>query len=198
MSIWQSGSGRKITGSAEDAFVKNFIVIPDGTVCTTVIKSCSYVSKENKYEGTFDEYFEVIHKICDGDFKGNEVSQKIKCFSGKPDQIDRALNMLVLLFSLCGQTLAQDRDPTPEELAMLQGKLLTIKIREWSMPKADGSGYMEGNFVAEIHPSGAIPTETGIKSVITGTPEPKTGGVETALTRNANKPTADLDGDIPF
>ena len=193
MSFWNSGSGATITGRAEDAFISDFEIIPNGTQASASIKSFNLVEKENKYTGANDKFFNVNFKILDGQFKSREVGMKIKCFSGKPEQIDRNLNMLRLIMQLCDFKLTHDGEPTDIELGYMAGKIVSIKIKEWEMPKADGSGVIQGNFVSEVHASGAIPTETGIKAVVEHKP---TSSVESAFSRNASMPV--LEADLPF
>ena len=58
------------------------------------------------------------------------------------------------------------------------------------MPKADGSGTMDGNFIREVHPSGVLAAETGVKAEVVHRP------TDSALQRNAQMP--ELDNDLPF
>ena len=190
MSFWQSGSGAAITGNPADAFVKDFTVIPEGSIAEAVIKGFVLVDKENKHTGVQDKYYMITYKLLNGDHKNQEVTQKIKCFSGKPEAIDRNLNMLRLIMQLCEFKPTHNNAPQDIELIMMVNKILCIKIGEWSMPKQDGSGFLEGNFVREVHASGALAAETGVKAVATSKP------TDSALTRNAKMP--ELDNDLPF
>lgn len=190
MSFWQSGSGAAITGNPADAFVKDFTVIPEGSIAEAVIKGFVLVDKENKHTGIQDKYYMITYKLLNGDHKNQEVTQKIKCFNGKPEAIDRNLNMLRLIMQLCEFKPTHNNAPQDIELIMMVNKILCIKIGEWSMPKQDGSGFLEGNFVRECHASGAIPTETGVKAVVTSKP------TDSALQRNMKMP--ELDNDLPF
>lgn len=190
MGFWTSGSGNPITGRPEDAFQGDFSVLPEGTVASAMIKSFMNVDKENKHTGVNDKYILVTYRLLDGDFKSREVSQKIKCYSGKPEQIDRALNMLKLIMQLCDYKPTHDGEPQDMELLFMTGKIVTIKIGEWSMPKADG-GIMSGNFVREVWVAGGIPTETGVKTEVTHRP------TDSALQRNAGAVELPSD-DIPF
>ncbi len=197
MSLWNRGSGKAITGNPDDAFVQGFQQIPDGTIAEAFIKSFVLFEDDNQYSGKVDQYYLVTYKLLNGDFKGYEVRQKIKIFSGNPEQIDRNLNMLMLIFKLCDFTWVLNRDPLDDDLAPLQNKVLSIKINEWQMPKNDGSGMMQGNFVSEVYKAGDVPTKTGTKldvdETISASPP------STALNRNANKaPSIDDDSDIPF
>jgi len=92
MSFWISRTGKGISGSAEDAFTRDFELIPNNTMA--LAKIASFVNNKN-------EYLEVMWKITSDSYKNREVRQKIKCFSGKDEQIDRALNMLKLIMDLC-------------------------------------------------------------------------------------------------
>ncbi len=190
MSFWKSGSGCEITGKPQDAFIGDFELIPNNTQALASIKSFNLVEKENKYTGVNDKFFNVNFKIIDGQFKSREVAMKIKCFSGKPEQIDRNLNMLRLIMELCDFKPSHDGEPTDIELGFMIGKIVSIKIKEWDMPKADGSGIMQGNFVSEVHKSGAIPTETGVKAEVVHRP------TDSALQRNSGMP--ELDDGLPF
>lgn len=197
MSFWTSGTGKTLTGKPEDAFVRDFSIIPDGTQAEAMIKHFILIDRPNEYTGSNDKYYEILYKLITGDFKGREVSQKIKCFAGKPEQIDRNLNMMKLIMELCDFKPKHSNEPTDADLMPMQGKMVSIKISEWSMEKKDGSGMMEGNFVSEVHKSGAIPTETGTKQIVTKSPSQKKG-VESALTRNQPQVEMNMDDDIPF
>ena len=190
MGFWTSGTGITPSGKPEDAFVGDFTVIPEGTCAEAVIKSFTLVEKENKHTGHTDKFYQVIYKLLSGDYKNREVTQKIKCFDGKPEQIDRALNMLKLIMQLCDFKPSHNEAPKDIELIPMLNSILSIKIGEWSMPKNDG-GFMEGNFVRECWASGHLTTETGVKSIVTHRPS------DSALQRNANA-MPELDGDIPF
>lgn len=193
--FWQSGTGKKINGTADEAFLGDFRLIPDGTVADAVIKKFVIVEKTNDYTGVTDKYFEITWKLVSGDFKSREVSQKIKTFSGKPEAIDRNLNMLMLVMKLCDFKLTHSNVPVNEELAAMVNKTLTIKIREWHMPKTDGS-MMEGNHVSEVHPLEAIPTETG--TLLPVHEKASVSKADSALSRNPRVNEAELNDDIPF
>jgi len=192
MGFWESGSGKKITGTSDDAFIPEFTIIPNGTIADAVIKSFFLVEKDNKFTSLTDKYYELTYKLVSGDYKNREVTQKIKAFSGTPAQVDRALNMLRLVLTLCDYTPTHKDAPTDIDLLPTMGKMVCIKIREWSMPKNDGPGNIEGNFVSEVHASGALPAETGTKmeqAVVTRS-------VDSALNRNST--LVDLKDDLPF
>lgn len=189
VSFWTSGTGEMPTGLPQDAFVSDFSIIPEGTSASAMIKSFTIVEKENKYSGTTDKFYNVVYRLLDGNFKSREVTQKIKCFDGKPEQIQRALNMLKLVMQLCDFKPSHNNAPGDIELITMVNKVVSIKIGEWSMPKADG-GIIEGNFVREVHASGAIVTETGVKAEVVHRP------TDSALQRNATLP--ELDDGLPF
>ena len=194
MSFWELPSGKKITGSAEDAFLPSFSTIPDGTMAIATIKSFEVVNKEATQYQDEQKFIEIKFKLVDGDFKNREVSQKIKVFQGKPEQVERNLNMLKLVMDLCGYKPTHNNEPTTEELSTMCGKVLGIKIREWSMPKHDG-GFMEGNHVSEVWSSVGFVCETGVKMEVTHTPN---SGTDSALTRNSRSDVDLLDQDLPF
>jgi hypothetical protein len=190
MSFWTSGTGLTPTGKPEDAFISDFTVIPEGTCATATIKAFTLVDKENKHTGKNDKFYQIIWKLCDGDFKSREVTQKIKCFSGEPKQIDRALNMLKLIMQLSNFKPTHNDAPQDIELITMLNQIASIKIGEWSMPKNDGT-IMDGNFVREVWKSGELPTETGIKATpVIHRP------TDSAFQRNAKMP--ELDSDLPF
>ncbi len=199
LNMWTGGTGKKITGLPEDSFIGDFSIIPDGTIENALIKKFVLIEKLNEYTKVVDKYFEITWKLFSGDFKNREVSQKIKAFSGKPEAIDRSLNMLMLVMKLADFTLTHSNVPTNDELAQMHGKMATIKIREWHMPKQDGSGIMEGNFVSEVHAHGSIPTEIGVKQSSTHEPQRPS---DSALTRNAASRTGgsmpEIEDDLPF
>jgi hypothetical protein len=190
MSFWTSGTGELPSGKPEDAFVGDFTILPEGTIASAMIKNFNLVEKENKHTGTTDKFYNVNFKLLDGDFKSREVALKIKCFDGKPEQIQRNLNMLKLIMQLCEFKPTHNEAPNDIELGFMINKIVSIKVGEWSMPKADG-GMMQGNFVREVHVSGSIATETGIKAEVVRHP------TDSALQRNANK-MPDIGDDLPF
>ncbi len=109
MSFFASGTGKLVSGRPEDAFLQDFKIIPEGTVADAFIKTFELVEKDNKFSGERESYYEIVWKICSDDFKNREVHQKIKCFSGAPESIDRALNMLLLIIKLCDHKMRLQR-----------------------------------------------------------------------------------------
>ncbi len=191
--FWLSGTGSLPSGLPEDSFVGEFSIIPEGSIATASIKSFTLAEKENKHKGVTEKFYQIIYKLLDGDYKSREVTQKIKCFDGKPDQIQRNLNMLMLVMQLCDFKPTHNQAPQDLELIPMINKIVCVKIGEWSMEKDDKSGNIEGNFIREVHASGAIPTETGIKTVVEHKP---TSSVESAFSRNTAMP--ELESDLPF
>ena len=123
------------------------------------------------------------------------MTQKIKCFDGSPDAIDRNLNMLKLVMDLCKFKPTHAEAPTQQDLMPMIGSILGVKIREWSMPKKDGSGMMEGNFVAEVFSPVGFEDEAGVKAEV----KHVQSNVDSAFSRN--KPVEDelfSGDDVPF
>jgi hypothetical protein len=199
--FWSSGTGKKITGSPDDAFVKNFSIIPEGTIADALIKSFKLEEKESSFDGSIEKFYGIEYKILNGDFANRTVNQKIKVFSGKPDQIDRNLNMLKLIMDLCQFVPSHGNAPTTEDLLPMQNKIVCITIAEYAIPTDDGK-LIEGNWVREVHKAGSIAPETGVKVVNDHKPtvseKIEHAPVESALTRNAAKKADLLDDDIPF
>lgn len=195
MSFWTSGSGAQITGNPQDAFVKEFSIIPNNTTAVAKITDFVLLERENKYTGVSDKFYQITWKIETGEFKNREVTQKIKCFNDSPQKIDKALNMLKLVMDLCSFRPEHANAPDNQDLAKMKNKVCGIKIREWSMPKADGSGISEGNWICEVHPAAQFITETGIKIEHKAIEVP----YQSALSRN-NKTLnpIDVDDDLPF
>jgi len=195
MSFWTSGTGNEIKGDAASAFTPDFTVIPDGTMAMAVIDKFSLVEKKDQF-GDEKKYYEIVWKIISQDYKGRIVSQKIKPFDGRPEAIDRNLNMLKLVMTLCQFKPTHANAPSSDDLRPMIGKSAGIKIREWSMPKQDGSGMMEGNFVSEIYPAQGFECEIGTKLEMVHTPP---SSVDSAFSRNPRGQTlVDLTDDIPF
>lgn len=184
------------TGDPSKAFVQDFTTIPEGTRALATVKAFEVVNKEATQYGDATKFFQVTWKLIDGEFKNREVTQKIKCFDGKPEQIERAKNMLVLIMKLCDYIPTHDNEPTTQELSMMRGKVVGIVIGEWSMPKQDGSGVIDGNFIREVHPSNGFVAETGVKTEVTYTPAAESAFSRDKARRDA--PKDDLDSDIPF
>lgn len=195
--FWTSPTGETITGDPSVAFIKEFSVIPEGTMAIAAIHAAIMVSKEATQYSEIDKYIDITYKLMDGDFKGREIHQKIKVFFGKPEAIARNLNMLKLVMDLCKFKPTHNGEPTNEDLRNLVGKVVGIKIGEWSAPKKDG-GIMEGNFVREVHPSAGFKCETGVKAeVVHSRPN-----LDSAFSRNATAGTdlgtGSLNDDLPF
>lgn len=201
MSFWTSPLGLEITGSEKDAFLPDFTVIPEGTMALGMVKSCQVIDAQPTQFKDAEKYIEVVYKLVDGEFKNQEVTHKIKVFQGKPEAIHRNLNMLKLLMMLCSFKPTHKGEPTNDDLRQLQGKVVGIKIGEWSMPRDDGA-IAEGNFVREVHPSTGFVCETGVKAEVRHAPVPppqaQSTGVESAFSRNPAGMAAQLDDDVPF
>ena len=162
MSFWGQAN-QEITGRPEDAFIPDLTIIPNNTSAPGQIKLINLVDKINNFSQQQEKYYEITYKLMAGDFKGREVTQKIKCFIGESNQIARALNMLKLIMDLCNFKPTHANEPTALELMAMSGKVLGIKIREWQIEKSDGK-IMEGNFVSEVWPmTDNFVTETGVK-----------------------------------
>ena len=194
--FWMNGTGAPITGKPDDAFIKDFSTIPEGTSAIAKIKSFEVIENMSEYNGA-EKYIKIVYKLTSGEFLGREVIQKIKCFDGKPAAIDRNLNMLRLIMDLCAFKPTHHGEPTNQELMQMNNKIVGIKIGEWSLLKKDGSGMMEGNHVREVWAADGFESETGIKvQHVHSMP------VDSALSRNSNS-RADggltgIDDDIPF
>jgi hypothetical protein len=159
MSLWKLGTGKEITGTARDSFLNDFELIPDDTICDAIIKSFAYA------EARGEKYLKIDWKIINGDFKNREVTQKIKIFSGKPESIDRHLNMLRLLMILFSYPISDDI-PTDYDLLFFINKIACIKIGEWHIDIIKENGMpdsLEGNNVREVHLIGTFAPETGIE-----------------------------------
>lgn len=182
MSFWMSRTGKEITGRADDAFVKDFEIIPNNTMA--LAKIVSFINDN-------DNHLEIIWKITSDSFKNREVRQKIKCFNGKPEQIDRALNMLKLIMDLCSFKPTHSNAPTNDDLMRMNGKVCGIKIREYAVPKEDGSGIAAGNFVSEVHSPKEFQCEVGEKMKCDSV-------VESAFSRYQNNAANQVTDDIPF
>ena len=78
------------------------------------------------------------------------------------------------------------------------GNVIGIVIGEWSLPKNDGSGMMEGNFVRENHPSKDFKSETGVKTEVVHTAPGPDSAFSRERDRKANDKDELLESDIPF
>src|SRR5689334_979041 len=99
MSFFTSRSGKPITGDDSSSFTPDFsqIIIPNGTRAVGIIKKISIVENPDSPYPQYRKIVEVQFKLVDGEFVGNQVSLKIKCFYGTNDSIDMGLNMLFRL-----------------------------------------------------------------------------------------------------
>ncbi len=185
MNFWVSRiEGQELTGKLSDAVLPDFELIPNGTKAPAQIKSFELISKKINDKDT-DQY-EIVWKITEGEFKGREVTQKIKAFDDKDTIAQRALNMLKLIYTLCNYAPKHSGVPTNEDHKALIGRNLGIKIGEWQLPrnnpKADQSAFLTGNNVTEVHKldSDFVP-EIGVKKEL---PKIITSAVESAFSRN--------------
>lgn len=185
MSFWKLSTGQSPSGSEEASFTGSFKIIPDGTTARATIKD--FILEENGDSALY----KVIYKIIEGEFSNREVVQKIKCFDAKQTIADRALNMLKRIHDLSNIKPAHANAPANEDLVLFKGKVLGIKINEWSMIKDDGS-ISEGNYVSEIHSPTEYECATGIKL---DTPKPM---IQSALSLHNKTKQVDLADDIPF
>jgi len=192
MSFWLSGLGVMPTGLPQDSFVSDFSIIPEGTQAAAVIKQFGLIEKHNEFKGIDEKFYQVTFKLSDGDYKNREVTLKIRCFEGKPEQIQRNLNIFKLILQLCDFQPTHQNAPTDHDLMVTIGKSMHIKISEYSLKRDDGT-YFYGNNVREVHKLNTIKTETGIKKI---TQQSADSGLESALTRNSK--IAKENDDVPF
>lgn len=192
--FWNSGTGKTITGLPQDSFLKDFTLIPDGTIAnSTIIKFC-LIDKINEYTGTNDKCYEVTFKLSDGDFVKREVRMKIKVFDSTPETRDRNLNLLKLIMDLCHFKPTHNNAPSDDDLSPMIGKFVSVKIVQWDIVTKEGK-QLEGNRVSEVYKSLSVPTETG--QLITPLSSAPTSSNDSALQRN--QPNYDVpDDSIPF
>jgi hypothetical protein len=183
MTFWQSELG-ELSGKAEDAFTRVFSVIPDNTKALAKIEH--FTIRDNTYT--------IDWQLTDGEFKGQHVFQKLKVLDMEPKKRHKALNMLKYLYDLFAIKPKHTNAPTEDDLRIFVGKHAGIKIQEWSMPKTDGPGIIEGNFVSEVHPAAGFVCEKGVKAEVVHQ------STQTAFDRNPRGGNGldNLDDDIPF
>lgn len=183
MSFWKSGTGATVTGSPDEAYIQSFATIPEGT------KAVAVLHKAELDDGEYGKAYSLQWKFLEGDFKGRIVFQRIKAFSGKPEQIQRALNMLKLVLDLCNFKPTHANAPTNEDVAQLVGNTAGIVVGEWSMLDEQTGKMREGNFVREVHPATGFVAATGSR-------------VESAFSRQRTNTEAKApqltDEDIPW
>lgn len=194
MSFWESRTGDPITGSAKDAFSPEFTIIPEGSTCCASLLEINLIEKEATDYAEEQKFYEATWKITTGDFKNQQVKQKLKVFNGTDQSIHRNLNMMKLMMDLCGFKPTHSNAPSIDDMRPMLGKIIGIKIGEWSLQKRDGSGLMEGNFVREISAANEMKDVTGVKSSI----PPYVSKVDTAFSRNPKGQPDVLEMDIPF
>ena len=86
--------------------------------------------------------------------------------------------------------------PSDQELMAFREKIAGIKIQE-TKPNDEGKQY---NYVSEVHPAAGFKSVTGHRKIVSPVVTHTHVGVDSALSRNARKPTEDeFDSDeIPF
>lgn len=181
MSFWDLSTGSKPTGSEAASFASNFLQIPDNTTANAKIKS--FEPKE--FDG--QKSFQIVWTLTDGEYKGAMVKQSITPYAPDQQKADRAKEMFVRLYNLCGLKPSHANEPTKQDLEVFAGKTCSIKI---------GNGIIqdvERTWVREVHEANKLPVETGHTPVTVGSP------VESAFSRNPRQAKVDdLDGDVPF
>ena len=125
MSFYQSKSGLKIDGSAENSFQQPIKLIPDGTQAHAAIKSFEL------YDGDYGKTYRVTWKLLNGTYKNYEVRQNIKCFDTSAEKRDVAVNMLLRLFKIGNYKPSHSNEPQNEDLQPMVSKIMGIKIAEW-------------------------------------------------------------------
>lgn len=189
MAFWTLTDGSIPKGDEASSHVGSFVTIPDGTTAIGMIKE--FVLDKDK-NGT--PLYKVTYKLMEGDFKGREVIQKVKCFDVKTTIVDRSINMMKRLYDLCKLSPTHNDAPQDKDLLAFKGKLLGIKIAEWNMVNNDGV-MSEGNYISEVHDAKGFESTTGIKMETISTP---TSSVESAFSRNPKVQNDSLTDDIPY
>jgi hypothetical protein len=176
MSFWQGQAGKTLTGSAEDSFNSGFSPIPDGTVAVAMIKSFEFVESAE-----YDPKYQIRWKIADGEFKNREVFQNIYAFDKDPERNEKAKNMMMRIYKLCGHIITQPSQPTNQDLAPMQGSLCMIKIGMYV-----GKDGKKRNSLDEVHESNYAPEQ------------PAEGLYDSALSRHRSNAAPVNESDIPF
>lgn len=177
MSFWDTGLG-SVTGSAEQAFTKQFKNIPDNSYLRAKIKEFTIEETQN------DRFLQIVWKIMDSEFEGAQVRQKIKVWDDDSNKRYKALNMFMYLHKLYGLQPA-DREPMPMDLLRFVNKPAGIKVQLTKPMPDTGNRY---NWVSEVHKTEGFKSKVG-KEEVEETME--------TIKPNMSKVT-DLDDDIPF
>lgn len=187
MSFWDSEIGT-LTGNADDAFIKSFSLIPDGTTALAKIKEF-----KNDSFGS-DKFYKIEWVLMEGDFKGQHVFQKLKTFDEKPKTRHQALNMMMLIYKMFEIKPRDAEPPTDHDLRAFFDKIAGIKIQE-TKPNDEGKQY---NYVSEIHPKDGFKSATGTRKIVSPIVSHTPGNpLDSAMSRNPRVPEFDAD-DLPF
>lgn len=190
MNFWQSEMG-EVTGRPEHSFARTFKQIPDGTMALAKINAfVNTTYKDNKTKQPVP-CLEIEWLLTDGDFQGQKVKQKIKCFDKDPNSRHRALNMLKLLYQLFGVQPQGSDAPSDQALVSFLGKTAGICIRE-TEPTPDGKQF---NWVGEVHSPNGFVCATGFKLEVIRKPTTY-GNAEPYHNSALDAPIA--DDDVPF
>lgn len=173
--FWDSPLG-SITGSANDAFVKDFTRVPNNTM------ALAKISDVTMPEFGSSQVIEIVWILQDTEYSGALVRQKLKCWDMDERARFRALNMLKYLYDLFGVEPLQ-WDPTVQDLMTFVGRRAGIRVLE-TKPNKDGKQY---NWVSEVHNARDFKSASGkyLETV-----------VKTHVNGQYN--TVDMDADIPF
>lgn len=189
MSFWISQVG-KLDGTPESAFTKTNRIIPDNTMVLAMIKKFELA----EYNG--NQFHQITWKIVDGEFKNQEVRQKIHTFDLDNNKRHRGLNMMMLIFKMFNESPKSNDAPTTEELNMFCGKIAGIKVNEF--PRDDGK---TGNWVSEVHAAAGFKPEQGVKLEVTAAVVSSNNAapMDSAFSRNQRTQTVSgIDDDLPF
>lgn len=181
MSFWKSDLG-ELTGSAEDAFSRQFRKIPDSTMALAKIIAITNEDFNGK------KHLKVDWELVDGEFSGQHVFQKIHVFDEDSKKRHKALNMLMLLYKMFGLSPKSNNPPTDAELMAFNNKVAGIRVQE-TLPNDEGKTY---NWVSECHPAQGFKCVTGVRVEVTHNPN------QTAFDRNPRGSVDVLDDDLPF
>lgn len=157
MSVWKSELG-EINGSKENSFAGSVVeIIPNSTTARAFIKNI--LTKRFQNDKGTTTFYQVTWKLIDGDFKDQEVNQKLHIFDTNPKKAFRAQNMLMRFFKIFNIEIPPSFNISDEGLSVFNSKVAGIRIFEWETD--DGKC---GNWVGEVDiDNNQFETKTGKK-----------------------------------
>lgn len=149
------GSMPASTGEAEKG---GNSLIPDKTVVLAAPDEAKWEAKEKYGTNEVDEYISVRWSVlAPAEYKNRKIFQKLRVNDPNGKKADKDKDMLFAMDFNAGGGLAKlDHSPTDIDLSRcLVNKPMQLLVMEYHIQKSDGTGTIDGNWIAKVSPKGA-------------------------------------------